>query len=329
MDRTRRQLVAAAAATLAWPHAAMGQAARLKRVAWISSRSEAFKKRVRDLMASRGLVEGKDLSLRFEAFAEPVFDVDGDQGLVDSIVEAAPDAIVAWGHFGLRLLQKATRQIPIVFYNLGFNPVRLGLVAELRRPGGNITGATMPWDQIEERRWQMLKEFVPSMARAGRLVIKDFWDRGRLGRDAFERASLQMYEEANRFAESRLGIEVRHVIYRREASESELLALISDAHVDALLLSGSSTPQLVSALRRIKIPASGHEGFLVSVIPDFEEGRQYAADCLARILRGESPATIPVYRNNRFRVIVNRAVAKAMGISIPPAVILQADEIVD
>lgn len=329
MDRSRRQLVAAAAATLAWPRAALGQAARPKRVVWISSRSEAFKKRVRDLLASRGLVEGKDLSLRFEAFAEPTFDVESDQGLVDSIVEAAPDAIVARGHFGLRLLQKATRQIPIVFYNVGIDPVRLGLVAELRRPGGNITGATMPWDQIEERRWQMLKEFAPSMARVGRPVVKDFWDRAHLGRDTFERAAQQMYEETNRFAESRLGIEVRHLIYRREASEAELLAMISDAHVDALLVAGDWTPQLVSALRRIKIPAAGPEDFLVSVIPDFEEGRQYAADCLARILRGESPATIPVYRNNRFRVVVNRAVARAMGITIPPAVILQADQIVD
>lgn len=328
MDRSRRQLVVTAAATLAWPRAAMGQAARPKRVVWITPGLEAFRKRVRDLLASRGLVEGRDLSLRFEAFAEPTFDVESDQRLVESIVEAAPDAIVTAGHFGLRLLREATGQIPIVFYNLGIDPVRVGLVAELRRPRSNITGSTMPWEQILERRWQMLKEFVPSMARPGRVWTKDWWDR-RLGRNAFERVAYQGVEETDRFAESRFGVEIRDVIYPREASEVELLAILSNAQVDALLLAGDYTPQLVSALRRTKIPAAGDEGFLICVFPDFEEGRRYAADCLVRILHGESPATIPVYRNNRFRVIVNRAVARAMGISIPSTVILQADEIVD
>ena len=323
------------AAVLALPFVVLGQATRRQRVVWLyensAGNSPEVRKRIADLLAARGFVEGRNLSLSFQTFPEGKEDV---EAFVKRLVDSAPDVIVrAPGRRGgwLPLLARSTLDIPIVFYNLAADPATVGLVETLRRPGGNITGATVDWNEIGTRQWQLLKSFVPSMKRGGILREQEqeypTWE-----------AAKQATDETNRRTEAQLGIEIREVSFRRGASEPEIALAISKARVDAVrvgLYPSELTPEVIAALKRTRVPACGSffsqvkRGLLVCVTFDFSEGEAYAIDTVARILRGERPATIPVSKNTKYPVAVNRGTARAMGIEIPASILIQASEIFD
>jgi putative ABC transport system substrate-binding protein len=285
------------------------------------------KERLRGYLGSNGLVDGRNITLQFHELGAG----ETDYG---AIAATRPAVIVSIAHEGLPDLIKRVRDIPIVFYNLGRDPVTLGFVSSLQRPGGNVTGTTIGIDELEGKRWEVLKELVPGLKRGAQLVDKKAID------DAHERAArdpdiarIVKAAYANTAAVgARLGIEIAWLGIASDASAREIGSLVREARVQALVVD-MSTPALKAYLKESRIPAMGGDfrsvrnGMLVGSSFDFNEGEAYAARAVARILRGESPATIPVYRTRNIGFAVNKTTAREMGIEIPPTLLVRALEV--
>jgi putative ABC transport system substrate-binding protein len=140
-------------------------------------------------------------------------------------------------------------------------------------------------------------------------------------------------DELNKAA-AQLGVELRNVVVSEKASVSEFRAAVGAARVNALM-TGMLTPQLIEYLITAKMPACGvhfksvKQGMPLAMSFDWQEGEQQAVAMAASILKGADPATTPVYRHKRYLMALNRSTARAIGLTIPDSILLQADEIFD
>jgi putative tryptophan/tyrosine transport system substrate-binding protein len=323
-----RTLALALAAAPAW---SLGQApAHPARVVITYKPNEATLDRIRKTFAEHGLVDGRNLLISVvdvrgatprEAFEQQAKDV----------VASRPDAILMLGGDEMALFKRLTRTIPLVFINYFLDPARVGIVESLRHPGANITGTYHDWDEIQSRSWGLLKEFRPAMKRGGDLSGP--WP-------AYaERGSHEAWKSAMRSARNRvraqLGIEVVDIELSTSAPLEVAAAAIRKAGAEALNVYQYRTrPDFTAWLQAKKIPALGHyqfakEGGLLAFTFRFTEGERQAIGIVARILRGESPATIPVYQSTEYLVFVNRRTARAMGLEVPASILIQASEVFD
>jgi putative ABC transport system substrate-binding protein len=334
MTCNRREVLALGAAALLGAPVSRAQPSP-KRVVWLGGyvSAERAHARIRNVFASRGLVEGRD----FVMTLEPIRDTSKEsaEAQIDELVNRRPDVIVMLANWTLALLQKRTRQIPIVFYNISSDPVTLGLVESLRRPGANITGTTIMGDQMITKIWQLLKEVRPSMKIGADCLVKEeaALEMALESIDALA-AERRIWREINRHVEARLGITIREVGISRAATGKEISAAVKKSRAEALVVD-EPPDALIEFLKTSRIPACGwffrnvKRGMLLGVSFEWDEGETQAALMAARILRGESPATIPVYRTDRHAVGVNLRTARAMGIEIPHPILLQAELVVE
>jgi putative ABC transport system substrate-binding protein len=143
-----------------------------------------------------------------------------------------------------------------------------------------------------------------------------------------------IHGEARQMAASRLGIEIREIVVPEKATLAMAVDAIRKSRSDALVI-WKEPPGLVAFLEKARIPACGlrfafaQNGGLLAVSFDWEEGDKQAVAIVARILRGESPATIPVYQHNDYGFAVNLRTARAMGITIPASIRIQATEVIE
>ena len=276
----------------------------------------------RDALKERGYVEGQNLT--FDARA-----AQGDPArlptLAAELVSQSPDLLYCVAAPGAHACQKATSRIPIVFTQAG-DPVQLGLVRSLARPGGNVTGVGSLRAELTAKRLELFKELVPSLRRV--LVTYD-------AREAEERAAVA----SARTAAERLGITL---IERSVTAAPEIepgLAGLAPGGRDGILIV-QSDPNLNIPGRSLEVatsnkiptmyPASfwSNFGALASYGADqYLQGRQ-AARLADRILSGKSPAELPVELPDRIEFIVNVKTAKALGVEVPPGVLLRADRVI-
>jgi putative ABC transport system substrate-binding protein len=333
MNAGRREMLVLGAAALLGIGESHAQPSP-KRVIWLGNFNsrERVHARIGKSFASRGLVEGRDFTLTLEEIRGSSLETAEAQ--VDELVARQPDVIVLVAHWVLVLLKRRTRSIPIVFYNLASDPEKIGLVESLRRPGANFTGTTQMLDQIVSKQWQLLKEVKPSMKRGGRLWSEDDLPRSVRMFDELKTEE-RLYRELTRDIEARLGIEIVDIEVSMGASQTEVAAAVKRSKADALLVGNAVPDSLVEFLKTTRIPACAYffgnvkKGVLLGVSFEWDEGETQAALMAARILRGESPATIPIYRTNRHFVGVNMRTARAMGIEIPASILLQATLVVE
>jgi putative tryptophan/tyrosine transport system substrate-binding protein len=220
---------------------------------------------------------------------------------------------------------QATEVIPIVFA-LGTDPVGGGLVASLARPGGNVTGLSMQSTDLASKRLEFLREVLP---RLRRLAI--------IGNAGNPQAALEI-SEVQAVARG-LGIDVAPLEIRRaediapafEAlkAQADALYVVGDALVNAnrtriMTLSVSARlPTIFNA--RAFVQAGG----LMSYGPNFSNQFRRTAELVDKILRGTKPGDIPVEQPSRFELVINLTTAKALGLSIPDAFLLRADEVIE
>lgn len=336
----RRGLLGAAAALVLAPLAAGAKDPGPKRITWVLYLlNEEARKRFGDprdlyrgLLKARGLVEGRDFTLTFVAL--PTEERRECDELAERLIGSRPDIIAMHGHRALWSLRSRTRSIPVVFHDLGPDPSTTGLVESLRRPGTNFTGAFLDMREFVRKQLQLLKELVPSIRRAGNLFpretmehLEEIW--------AQVPGWKQYHEDEKQAVRSLLGIELVDVVVPGAASAGEIEAILREARVQAVLPVPSRRVAETFRAATSRFPtasmsfADARAGSLIGIGRYPSEGASYAVEAVHRILRGEDPATIPVYRNTRLSIAINRTTARKLGIELPPSVLTLATEIYD
>jgi putative ABC transport system substrate-binding protein len=242
------------------------------------------------------------------------------------LVAFEPDAILAPGSTSLGMLLQTTRTVPIVFATI-LDPVGAGFVESLARPGGNATGFIAFEYGLSGKWLELLKQIAPNLTRVAVL------------RDPAVAAGIGQFAAIQSVAPS-LGVELRPIDVR-EANEIEravtMFARSANAGLIVTAASGSAihADLIVSLAARHKLPAVyGNRHFvtgggLISYGPDRVDQYRRAAAYVDRILKGEKPADMPVQAPTKFELVINLKTTKALGIAVPPALLAQANEVIE
>src|SRR5215471_4322054 len=242
------------------------------------------------------------------------------------LVALAPDVILAHGVSTVRPLLQATRTVPIVF-PIASDPVGMGLVDSLARPGGNATGF-MSFEYPLSGKWlELLKEIAPGVTRVA--VLQDPTQGG--GASAF--AVIQAVAPS-------LGVEVTPVNQRGAPEIERAVADFARTSNGGLIVTGSALSNvhhklIITLAARHKLPVIYFErsfvtdGGLISYGSDYIDHYRRAADYVDRILHGEKPADLPVQAPTKYELIINLKTAKALGLDVPPTLLARADEVIE
>ena len=324
----RREFIKLLAGAAAWPLAVRAQQP-LPAIGVLGSGSrEAFEFAVAGFaqgLRQRGYVEDRNLSIQY-SWAGGHYDL--LPSMAAEFVRRRMAVIVTFGGtVTAQAAKAATSTIPIVFA-IGTDPVAMGLVASLNRPGGNLTGATSLTVELAPKRLELLHDLLPRVTRIGFLTNPE------------SGAALQAAINEDRAAAARLGIEVQDLPVARDADFDLAFERLVQAGLGALDV--STDPFHLSRRERIVALAMRHR------IPTIYSGREYAragglmsygssgaalyvvaGDYAGRILKGEKPADLPVQEAPKVELIINMKTAKAIGLEIPPTVLARADEVIE
>jgi len=325
MDR-RVFIAVVGGSLLASPLASEAQSPNKARIGYLSSNPpsdtqeaiDAFRAKLRGL----GYVEGENLLLdsryaegRYERLPQ----------LAADLVRLKVDVVFTYSTPGALAAKKATGTIPIVFAGVS-DPLVVGLVTSLSRPGGNVTGVTLNNPELSAKRLSLLKEAVPAMSRVAVLANPNF------------SPSSSMVEET-KLAARALRVEIQVLEVRQPSELGRAFGIMTAAKADAVVV--VPDPMFVAQRRRIaelaassRIPAIYHlrqfveAGGLIFYGADYVEAFQQAAGLVDKILKGAKPADLPVEQPWRFALGVNLKTAKALGLTIPQSVLVRADQII-
>ena len=326
MKRACLLIVALAVAVIAAPLPAGAQspAGRVSRIGVLmnlypadADPPKAFAQRLHDL----GYVDGQNVVIDWR-YAEGRDD--RLPGLAVEMVRRKPDVIVADSTQATRAARQATSTIPIVMMGSA-DALRTGLVSNLARPGGNITGLTFLLAEMTAKRLQLLKDAVPRLSRVAVL-----WNPA----TAFHKIMLKEIDAAA----PALRLQPVAIAVRNRDDFGDALAEITRARVDALFVSETMTPgarrRLVEFVTKSRLPAmfSNRDyvsaGGLMSYAPNFPEVFRHAAEYVDKILKGARPGDLPVEQATKFELVVNMKTAMALGLTMPPSISVRADDVI-
>jgi putative ABC transport system substrate-binding protein len=283
-----------------------------------ASRLEAFRLGLRDF----GYIEGTTVNVEYR-WAEGRYE--RLPGLAAELVRSKVDLIVAHGTPGSLAAKRATTTIPIVMANIG-DPVAVGIVTKLARPGGNITGQTFFNPELRAKRIELLKEVMPRLSRVAVILNAD------------NPATGPEFQAMETTAQS---LNVKLLPFRLRTS-SELVGAfesMEQASVEAVEtgddpLSVGNVGAIVALAARGRLLTIGPEdmpraGGTMGYGVDFVATFRRAASFVDRILKGANPADLPIERASKFQFILNLKAAKALGLDVPTATLLRADEVIE
>jgi putative ABC transport system substrate-binding protein len=242
------------------------------------------------------------------------------------LVALKPDVILAHSSSAVEPLLQTTRAVPIVFTNVA-DPVGAGYVDSLARPGGNATGFTV-FEYAMGGKWlELLKEIAPHVTRAA--VVRD----SAIVAGPAEFGAIQAVAPS-------LGVELRPVDIRDASEMERAVTRFAGSPNGGLIVTGSAAAtihrQLIVALAaRHQLPAVYYSryfvtgGGLISYGPDYVDQFRRAAAYVDRILKGEKPADLPVQTPTKYQTVINLKTAKAQGLTVPPALLARADEVIE
>ena len=328
MPVSRRRLLVLGGALVAAPVIAYSQGDRRVRRIGIIDYSAAepgrlgWWKAFRQRLGELGYVEGKNLVVeaRFAAGSEAQL-----AALAAELVKLKVELIATGGTITALAVRKATHDIPIVTAT-GIDPLRVGLVKTLARPGTNVTGVVSLNDQLAAKRLELLRTFVPKVSRIGLL-----WDETNPSskiqlKDTEDAARTMGITKMVRGVKNAADFEPAMAALAKEGSHA-LIAIPSPAMFSNRALIG----QL--ALKH-RLPTMGgarqyaQAGALVSYATDYPHLFRRAAEYADKILKGANPAELPIEQPTKFELIINLHTAKALGISIPQSLLVRADEVI-
>jgi putative tryptophan/tyrosine transport system substrate-binding protein len=269
-----------------------------------------------------GYVEGQNIVIEWRSSGGQVERL---PDLATELVRLKVDVIVATDNPAIAAAQRATSTIPIVMV-VAMDPVRTGFVDSLARPGGNTTGLTVQGTDVQGKALQLLKEAVPTVSR-----VAVFWD-------ATEPGRLVQATEAEEAAHA-LGLEVHLLGMRSPAELESLFTVMARERVDAVLVHPSQMIGLhhtrlaaLAAQSRLTTigltPAWVEAGGLMSYGPRSLDLYRRAASYVGKILHGTPAADLPGEQPLKFQLVINLKTAKALGLTPPPTLLIQADEVI-
>jgi putative ABC transport system substrate-binding protein len=322
----RRELLTLVGGAVAFPRlAARAQQKAVPVIGYLSGRSlgdtASLMAAFRQGLGEAGFVEGQNVAIEYR-WAEGHYD--RYPALAADLVGHNVDLIVAGGGTTAALAAKnATATIPIIFFT-GVDPVAVGLVSSLARPGGNLTGVNIQLDELTPKRLELLAELVPQ-ARVIALLVNP------------ARAS-ELSPSGMREAARAKGLQLPIVKAATEGGIDAAFATLADRHVDALIVASDPffagrREQIVALASRYAVPAIYPDpefiasGGLISYAPNFTAAVGLTGVYAGEILKGAKPADLPVQRPTAFELIINLKTAKALGITVPQVLLAQADEV--
>ena len=272
-----------------------------------------------------GYVDGRNVTF-IHRFADTHYD--RLPALAEDLVRLKVDVIITPGSNDTRAAKNATKTIPIVFVGAGSDPVALGLVDSLARPGGNLTGVSNIASALAGKRLELLKETIPKLSRVAVL-----WNPQNAG-------STQVWKESQPQAKE-LGLQLHSMaVNSADQLESEFKEAVK-ARSGALVVTAgalltTNQKQIISLAAKYRLPdisaGGGGEfvvnGGLMSYGPDRIEPYQRAAAMVDKILKGTKPAELPVEQPTKFEFIINLKAAKQISLTIPQSVLYRADKVI-
>jgi len=313
-------------ATVSWPLAARAQQQKVPVVGFLfDSPVDRFPDRMRAFrvgLATQGYVEGRNVKIEYRWAADNQL-----TALAAGLVQQNVAVIAAIAPPAALAAQRATTSVPIVF-QAGVDPVGLGLVKSLSRPGGNITGIASLNLDVAAKRLELLHELVPAATRMGLLVHPANSVNTRLEGLAMQKAA------------QALGLQL-HII--NASSEGDLDAAIETARqlrvgglslgIDQLFTGNAGKLAALAIAARLPTIGAYREypsaGGLMSYGGDIAESWRLVGVYVGRVLNGDKPSDLPVQQSTKFDLVVNLKTAKALGLTVPQTVLATADEVIE
>jgi putative ABC transport system substrate-binding protein len=314
-------------AVAAWPLAARAQQPAMPVIGFLhpSSTDTARLRAFRQGLKDAGFIEGENVAVEYRSADDQT---DRLPALAAELVQRRVAVIAAIGGVPSALAAKAaTTTIPIVFL-VGIDPVRLGLVASLARPGGNLTGINVLATELASKRLELLRELVPGAIRIAVLV------------DPTNAAGTESTLRDVGAAARPLGLQIQVLNASTSLELDAAFATLVSERSDALVV--ASTPflfdrrvQLAQLAARHSVPAIYQDrhhaevGGLMSYGASLGDGYRHVGVYTGRILKGAKPADLPVVQSTRFELVINVPTARMLGLTVPPTLLATADEVIE
>jgi len=316
-------------AAAAWPLTARAQQPSMPVIGYLSARTPGDSVEVladfRRGLAETGFLEGQNVAIEYR-WLEGHYD--RLQEMVADLVQRRVAVIAIPNTTGSVLAAKAaTQTIPIVF-NIGSDPVAMGLVATLSHPGKNVTGVAMLQTAVTAKRLELLRELVPT-ARSIAILVNP-------GNPGFAAADAKEAQQAARA----LGVNLLVLNANNSSEIDAAFATLVQQQAGALLISGdvfyiSRTDQLVALAARHAVPTvyayleQGAAGALMCYGASLAPTQHTVGVYTGRILKGENPADLPVQQVTKLQLVINMKTARALGLEVPPTLLARADEVIE
>ena len=325
----RRQfitLLGGAAAT--WPLAARAQQpAKIPRIGFLGNSTATMEANLigplRDGLRELGYEEGRNVIIEFR-WANGKYDQ--FPALVAELLAAKVDVIITAGTPATLAIKKATSTVPLVFIAVG-DPVGTGVVPNLGRPGGNITGLSSIAPDLEGKRLELLREVVPKLSHVAFFLNPA---------NAFHTASMRQA----RVAAQSLGIKLQPMEVNKSEQLDGAFASIVKEKPDALLILADrvflhNRKRMMEFAIQQRLPSVNayrelvEAGGLISYGPSYEDMHRRAAVYVDKILKGTKPADLPIEQPTKFTLLINLKTAKTLGLTVPPTLVARADELIE
>ena len=313
---------------MSWPLAARAQQPAMPVIGYLSFTSPDDRPTLLAAflqgLEQAGYVVGKNVAIEYRSAAGHYERL---PALVAELVKLPATVIAATGgEASVRAAKSVTSQIPIVF-TMGTDPVKAGLVASLNRPGGNVTGVSLVGYELDAKRLQLLHELVPKATTIGVLV------------NAKSPSVQPALAEMNAAAD----LNGQRLVVLNAGTEAELeatFASLQSQRIGALLVTTNPfyeglRQQIVALAGRYSVPVLypwreySIVGGLISYGTSFTESYRQAGSYVGKILSGEKPTDLPVVQPTKFELLINLKTAKTLGVDVPAAILLRADEVIE
>jgi putative tryptophan/tyrosine transport system substrate-binding protein len=323
----RRQFIAGFGAAAAWPLAAWARQTAMPVIGFINAGT--LDANTRNLAAFRaglgeaGYIEGQNVSIEYHWFGDHF---DRIPAIVSELVRHRVAVIATAVNTAALAAKAATTTIPIVF-GVNDNPVRLGLVASLARPGGNLTGINFLTAEVTPKRLGLLRELVPRANRVAVLINPS--------NSASSEATLREAQDAARV----IGLPIDILKASSSGEIESAFATMVRERIEALFIAGDSyfasrRVQFATLAASNRIAASApirefaEAGGLMSYGTNFADTFRQVGAYASQILKGAKPADLPVVQSTKFEFVINMQTARALGLTIPETLLATADEVI-